>query len=105
ALKKVVIRIIKEASARRLQLEKGDLDLIEDVPVDQLKALSRAKGVKVIDEPSFFVTYLYLNNTHKPLDDIKVRQAISYAVDYKGLIKGHLARPGRADARRRAGGD
>jgi peptide/nickel transport system substrate-binding protein len=90
ALKKVVIRIIKEASARRLQLEKGDLDLIEDVPVDQLKALSHAKGVKVIDEPSFFVTYLYLNNTHKPLDDIKVRQAISYAVDYKGLIKGIL---------------
>lgn len=90
ALKKIVIRIIKEASARRLQLEKGDLDLIEDVPVDQLKALGAAPGVKVVDEPSFFVTYLYLNNTHKPLDNVKVRQAISYAIDYKGIIDGIL---------------
>ncbi len=90
AFKKIVIRIIKEASARRLQLEKGDLDLIEDVPVDQLKALAAAPGVKVVDEPSFFVTYLYLNNTRKPLDQVKVRQAISYAVDYKGIIDGIL---------------
>lgn len=90
AFKKIVIRIIKDASARRLQLEKGDLDLIEDVPVDQLKALAAAPGVKVVDEPSFFVTYLYLNNTRKPLDQVKVRQAISYAVDYKGIIDGIL---------------
>ena len=90
AFKQIVIRIIKEASARRLQLEKGDLDLIEDVPVDQLKALGAAPGVKVVDEPSFFVTYLYLNNTHRPLDNVKVRQAISYAVDYKGIIDGIL---------------
>ena len=62
-----------------------------------------ATGVKVVDEPSFFVTYLYLNNTHKPLDDVKVRQAISYAVDYKGIIDGILLGPGRADAGRRAG--
>jgi peptide/nickel transport system substrate-binding protein len=90
AFKKIVIRIIKEASARRLQLEKGDLDLIEDVPVDQLKALSSTNGITVVDLPSFFVTYLYLNNTRKPLDDVKVRQAISYAVDYKGIIDGVL---------------
>jgi peptide/nickel transport system substrate-binding protein len=66
------------------------VNLIEDVPVDQLKALGAAPGVKVVDEPSFFVTYLYLNNTHKPVDDVKVRQAISYAVDYKGIIDGIL---------------
>jgi len=90
AFKKVEIRIIKEASARRLQLEKGDLDIIEDVPVDQLKALTTAKGVKVVDEPSFFVTYLYLNNMHPPLDNVKVRQAISWAVDYQGIIDGIL---------------
>jgi hypothetical protein len=32
------------------------VNLIEDVPVDQLKALGSAPGVKVIDELSFFVT-------------------------------------------------
>jgi peptide/nickel transport system substrate-binding protein len=88
AFKKVVIKIVKEASARRLQLEKGDLDIAEDIPVDQLQALRKEKGIKVVDEPSFYVTYLYLNNTHKPLDNVKVRQALSYAIDYKGIING-----------------
>src|SRR5205823_7009949 len=86
--KQIVIKIIKEASARRLQLEKGDLDIAEDIPVDQLAALQKTEGITVVDEPSFDVTYLYLNNTHKPLDNMKVRQALSYAVDYKGIIDG-----------------
>jgi peptide/nickel transport system substrate-binding protein len=88
--KKVVIKIVKEASARRLQLERGDLDIVEELPVDQFAALKETAGVTVIDEPSFQVTYLYLNNTHKPLDDIRVRQALSYAVDYQGIIDGIL---------------
>ncbi|MGE0006046.1 MAG: ABC transporter substrate-binding protein [Parvibaculaceae bacterium] len=88
AFRQVVIKIVKEASARRLQLEKGDLDIAQDIPVDQLEALRKSEGVTVVDEPSFFVTYLYLNNSRKPLDNAKVRQAISYAVDYKGIIDG-----------------
>lgn len=88
--KQVVIKIVKEASARRLQLEKGDLDIAEDLPVDQIKAMRGMEGVTIVDEPSFYVTYLYLNNTKKPLDQVKVRQAISYAVDYKGIIDGIL---------------
>jgi peptide/nickel transport system substrate-binding protein len=88
--KKVVIKIIKESAARRLQLEKGDIDMAEDLPIDQIDALKKVDGVTVVDEPSFQVTYLYLNNTRKPLDDVRVRQAISYAVDYKGIIDGIL---------------
>lgn len=88
--KKVVFRIIKDASARRLQLEKGDLDLVEGLPDDQVASLESDKGIKVIDEPGFLVTYLYLNNTRKPLDNVKVRQAISYAMDYQGIINGVL---------------
>ncbi|MBS3649348.1 ABC transporter substrate-binding protein [Pseudaminobacter sp. 19-2017] len=89
-LKKVVVRIIKDASARRLQLEKGDLDLVEDLPSDQLESLAGAEGVAIVDEPGFFVTYLYLNNKSAPLDNLKVRQAISYAMDYQGIIDGVL---------------
>ncbi len=85
---KVIIKIVKEASVRRLQLEKGDLDIAEDLPVDQIEAMRGKEGVTIVDEPSFYVTYLYLNNTRKPLDQVKVRQAISYAVDYQGIIDG-----------------
>ena len=88
--REVIIKIVKEASVRRLQLEKGDLDIAEDLPVDQIEAMRGKEGVTIVDEPSFYVTYLYLNNTRQPLDQVKVRQAISYAVDYKGIIDGIL---------------
>ncbi|WP_010217721.1 ABC transporter substrate-binding protein, partial [Pseudomonas amygdali] len=39
SLKAVVIKIIGEPSVRRLQLERGDLDIVEDMPEDQLAAL------------------------------------------------------------------
>ncbi len=88
ALKEIDIKIIKEASARRLQLERGDVDIAEDIPIDQLNALKGKEGIKVVDEPSLYVTYLYLNNEKPPLDNVKVRQALSYAIDYKGIIDG-----------------
>lgn len=87
---KVEIRMIKEASARRLQLENGDLDIAEQLPVDQLDAVEKVDGVKVVEHPSFAVTYLYLNNERAPLDNVKVREAISYAIDYEGIIEGIL---------------
>ncbi|HLW28380.1 MAG TPA: ABC transporter substrate-binding protein, partial [Kiloniellales bacterium] len=47
AFKSVEIRIIKEASARRLQLENGDLDIAENLPIDQISTLKQAEGVVV----------------------------------------------------------
>jgi len=88
ALKKVVVRIIGESSSRRLQLESGDLDIAENLPEDQLMALKSKPAVNVAEFPSLRVTYLYLNNKRAPLDNPTVRQAISYAVDYDGIIKG-----------------
>jgi peptide/nickel transport system substrate-binding protein len=89
-LKKVVIKIIGEASVRRLQLEHGDLDIIEDMPEDQLEALSKKSGIVVGDYPSLRVTLLYLNNKKAPMSDPNARRAIVDALDYDGIINGIL---------------
>lgn len=89
-LKKVLIKIIGEASVRRLQLQHGDLDIIEDMPEDQLEALSKDTGITVGDYPSLRVTYLYLNNKKPPLDNPDARRAIVDALDYDGIIQGIL---------------
>ena len=90
ALHKVVVKIIGEASTRRLQLENGDLDLVEALPVDQLAEVAKKPDLRVAEAPSLRVTYLYLNNKTGPLSNPLVRQAISYAVDYSGIIKNVL---------------
>lgn len=88
----VLFQVIEDPSARRLQLERGDLDIAEALPLDQLARLREVPGIRVEEHPSFRVTYLYLNNRHPLLGDVRVRQALSYAVDYQGLIDGVMLR-------------
>jgi peptide/nickel transport system substrate-binding protein len=89
-LNKVVVKIIGEASVRRLQLEHGDLDIIEDMPEDQLKALAKKSGIVVGDYPSLRVTMLYLNTQKAPMSNPDARRAIIESLDYNGIIQGIL---------------
>ncbi|OBS08240.1 ABC transporter substrate-binding protein [Acidihalobacter prosperus] len=93
----VVVKIVPDASARRLQLERGDLDIAENLPADQLNAIKKAgtPGVSVREYPSLKVTYLYLNNKRPPLDKVAVRRAIIDAVDARAIIAGILNGEGK----------
>jgi len=86
-LQRIVIKIVRELSARRLQLEHGDADIIEPVPIDQADAMKGNPKLVVESHPSFLAVYVYLNNKKPPLDNVKVRQALSYAVDYQAVVK------------------
>jgi len=89
-LKKVVIKIIGEASVRRLQLEHGDLDIVEDMPQDQLEALAKKSDIVVGDYPSLRVTLIYMNTKKAPMNNPDARRAIVDSLDYDGIINGIL---------------
>jgi peptide/nickel transport system substrate-binding protein len=40
--------------------------------------------------PGLKVSYLYLNNGKAPFNDVKVRQAMNYAMDYKAILDGTI---------------
>lgn len=94
ALQNVRVEIVPEAASRRLRLEAGDVDIAESLPLDQIQTLKKNPDLNVVEEPSLSVTYLYLNNKHKPLDNVDVRRAISYAIDYQAILDGVLSGDG-----------
>lgn len=75
--KRVSVKIIGESASRRLQLSRGDIDIADALPVDQLNALKQENKVNVAEYPSLRVTYLYLNNSKAPLNQADLRRAIS----------------------------
>lgn len=85
-IKRVILRPMREASDRRLALEKGDIDITESILMDQLPALEKNPDVAVRRYDGQFVEYVYVNNTRPALSDKRVRQALNYAVDFKGII-------------------
>lgn len=95
SFKRVSVKIIGESASRRLQLSRGDIDIADALPVDQLAALKQEGKVNVADYPSLRVTYLYLNNSKAPLNQVDLRRAISWATDYKGMVNGILSGNGK----------
>ncbi|MFD2616398.1 ABC transporter substrate-binding protein [Terrilactibacillus laevilacticus] len=89
ALKKVTFKIVSDSSAQKLQLQKGDVDIAEGVPVDQIESLKSVKNVTLLQKPSLLVDYVYINSSkgNEALKNKKVRQALNYGIDYPSLIK------------------
>jgi peptide/nickel transport system substrate-binding protein len=89
-LKRVVIRHIPEASAQRLALEKGDVDIADNLTPDQITAVAGNSDITVTTIPQALLYYIGLNQKDKDLQDPRVRQALRYLVDYDGMANSFL---------------
>jgi len=89
SIQTVYFRIVPDATSQRLQLEQGEIDIAEGIPREQLKAVKELPNVEVLQYPSLSVDYVYVNSSkgHPALQNPKVRQALSYAIDYTALAE------------------
>ena len=88
----LVFRVIPEAADRVAALQAGEVDIICKIPTTQAEYLESLDGISVVGQPSTRVVWLQFNlvGGPTPLDDVRVRQAINYAVDRDALIAGVL---------------
>jgi peptide/nickel transport system substrate-binding protein len=66
-VKRVIIKEINEAASRRLQVEKGDMDIAWELQADQVKALEGHKELTVQSVPAMPIYYLAMNVKEGPL--------------------------------------
>ncbi|HZT15634.1 MAG TPA: ABC transporter substrate-binding protein [Gaiellaceae bacterium] len=94
-LDQVIFKVIPDASSRLALLKSGAVDMAYNLPLKDVKKLESDKDVQIVDNPSRYVVFLGMNSKDKPFDNVKVRQAISYAVPYKTIIQQVLLGYGR----------
>lgn len=95
-LERLIYTIIPEASTRRLELENGGIDIIQQsgqlsaVPFEEMTAFATNDDIQIIESPSQIIRQLEFNNalTEGPFTDVRVRRAIAMAIDYDGLLDG-----------------
>jgi len=87
AVDEVDIEYVPDDNTRVLKLQGGEDDVIDFVPFSQIDALNAQPGVKAMDFPIQQTTFVVLNVTKPPLQDINVRQALNYATDKDAIIK------------------
>ncbi len=83
----VRIEYVADDNTRVLKLQGGEVDIVDFVPFSQIDALNAIPGVKASKFLIQQTTFVILNVTKPPLNDVKVRQALNYATDKEAIIK------------------
>jgi glutathione transport system substrate-binding protein len=78
---------VLENNTRAAMLQTGEADFAFPLPYEQATALQASDKLKVTISPSIIVRYVSFNMLQKPFDDIRVRQAINYAINKEALVK------------------
>lgn len=98
ALRRIIQRQVPSAGNRRALLAKGDIDMTFEMPPKDFAEMATEDGpVRVVSTPvENAMFYVGMNVTRPPFDNVKVRQAVAYALPYDAIMKNAMF--GRATA-------
>lgn len=83
--------IIPELTTGLRSVIAGQNDFIYSLPPRQKAILDRAKSLQIITGPTVYCVQLYLNWARPPFDNIKVRQALNFAIDRETFVRAAFA--------------
>ncbi|WP_019122261.1 ABC transporter substrate-binding protein [Brevibacillus massiliensis] len=87
---KLIFKPITEDQTRLTELESGSIDMIVNIPPDDLERLRADANLQVLEQPGMHVWWTAFNTQKKPFNDVKVRQAINYAINKESIVNNIL---------------
>lgn len=84
-IKNLTWRTIPEVASRSIEAEAGTVDLAVDIQSSEYERLQSVDKIATFKEERSSVNFICLNNTIAPFDNVKVRQAVSMAVDVDAI--------------------
>jgi peptide/nickel transport system substrate-binding protein len=85
-LDQVIIRVINDNAARFFELQAGNIDMMEFPNPDDVKVAQAIPSLQVLFRPSLNVAFIDFNEFMAPFGDIRVRQALSEAVNRQAIV-------------------
>ncbi|MGC8837403.1 MAG: ABC transporter substrate-binding protein [Anaerolineae bacterium] len=88
-LERVIFKYIPDATTRLAALQTGEIDAIADVgslQPEQASIIQADPNLVLLQQPVATSHYLIFNSGKPPFDDMRLRQAVNYALDRQGLV-------------------
>jgi len=82
----VLFRVVPDAGTRLAQLLAGDIHMAMLPPAPDVKELRKNPRVTVVEAATDRTVFLVLNTQYGPLKDVRVRQALNYAINKKAIL-------------------
>lgn len=93
---RIIIREVPSAATRRALIERGDADVLLDLPPKDFAELVQSRRATVLPTPMAHTwRFLGMNTTMAPFSDRRVRQAVAWAVPYDEIFRAALFGRGR----------
>ena len=87
-LPRIRFAVVPDDTTRALELRKGSADVVSNaLPFDTVVALERETTLTILRGPGTILSYMAFNLRDPILKDVRVRQALAYAIDRAPLIK------------------
>ena len=78
---------VVDNNSRAALMQTGEAHFAYTVPYEQAEVLKSKPDLELVAAPSIVLRYLAMNLLQKPFDNLKVRQAIAYAINKEALAK------------------
>ena len=91
SVKKLIVRVIADATTQDLMFQNGELDIIDLQNLDSAVVAGTYKtkpADRIVSTPKVGLTYLLMNENNQYLKDVNVRKAIGMAIDVDQIIQG-----------------
>ncbi|WP_426959759.1 ABC transporter substrate-binding protein [Muricoccus radiodurans] len=85
----VIYRVVREPAARRALLQRGEADIITEIPADDFEQMKGMRGMQPADHRGMTTFAITMNTTKGPTADLNIRRAIAHAMDYDALLQIH----------------
>ncbi len=86
AIDRIVYQKVPQSSNRLAAVQTGDAELVERLTPREFASLEGNEAVTVAGVVGNDNLFVHMNFATPPFDDVKVRQAVAYAIDYDDII-------------------
>lgn len=84
----LTMKIVPESGQRVTLLQTGEIDVAYDIPYNNVSTVEQSDDLQLLQTPSMKIIMLYLDcKDDQPWKDLKVRQAIAYAIDKDSIVQ------------------
>jgi glutathione transport system substrate-binding protein len=80
-------RPVVDNNSRSAMMQTGEAHFTFPVPYEQAEVLKGKGNLELVAAPSIVHRYMSMNTLQKPFDNVKVREAINYAINKQALAK------------------
>ena len=85
-----VINYVSDPTTRALQIEGKESQIVLSVPPSEVKTINADPNLQVINKNTLRTYFMYVNMRKGPLDNLKIRQALNYAINKQEIVDSAL---------------